>query len=287
MNAPQLSHVLTPVDLGHSSEAALRCAQKLAGAFGARLTLMYVNDGLTLQSYDEIYTGYRDLPDEQKTMMADAVREWARPIIGNAKYDVLAVADDPVRAIASAAERVDADLIVMGTHRRTGWQRLMGGSLSEAVLHHTDRPVIAVPQSSGLELSDIVCPVNFTDVAHRAARAACCMSSAIGARLHVLHVAERPAHELAKRLREWVGSRLSPDCNVHEIIARGSSADERIVEYAGEVRAGFIVVGAERRRNGERATIGTTTERIMRLSPTPVMSVVRPMRVVDSILPAA
>jgi nucleotide-binding universal stress UspA family protein len=277
MNDLRVNHVLTPVDLGHSSEAALRCAQTLVSALGAKLTLLYVNDALTLQSYDEIYTGYRDLPDEQQEMMEDAVRRWASPIIGGADYGVLVVADDPVRGIASAAVRHEADLIVMGTHARHGWQRLLGGSLAEAVLHHTDKPVITIPQSSQSSMSEIVCPVNFTDVAHRAARAACCMSRTVGGRLHIVHVAEHPEHDLGRRLREWLGATISPECEVSEIIIHGHSAAEQIVEYASAVSSDLIIVGAHRRRHGERAMVGTTTERIMRISPLPVMSVVRSM----------
>lgn len=286
MNELHVSHVLAPVDLGHSSEAALRCARTLVSALGAKLTLIYVNDALTLQSYDEIYTGYRKLPDEQQEMMEDAVREWASPIMEGDPYGVLVAADDPVRGIANAAARHEADLIIMGTHARHGWQRILGGSLAEAVLHHTDRPVITVPQSADITMSDIVCPVNFTDVAHRAARAACCMSRTIGARLHVLHVAEHSQADLAHRLRDWLGGSLSPECNVNEIIVRGRSAADQIVRYAEDVDSDVIVVGARRAKHGERASVGTTAEQIMRISPTAVMSVVRPMTEGDMVLAA-
>jgi len=277
MNELRVNHVLMPVDLGHSSEAALRCAQTLVSALGAKLTLMYVNDALTLQSYDEIYTGYRELPEEQEDLMEDAVRQWAHPIIGRVPYDVIVVADDPVRGIATAAARHEADLIIMGTHARHGLQRFFGGSLAEAVLHHTDRPVLTVPQTAETRLADIVCPVNFTEVAQRAARAACCMSRAVGSRLHMVHVAGHSEPDLAQRLRSWTGGILSPECEVAEIIVRGGTAAERIVQYAGDVNADVIVLGAQRRRHGERAAVGTTTEAIMRISPTAVMSVVRPM----------
>ena len=277
MNELRVNHVLTPVDLGHSSEAALRCAQTLVSALGAKLTLMYVNDALTLQSYDEIYTGYRELPDEQQEMMEDAVRQWAHPILGRAPYDVLVVADDPVRGIATAAAKHAADLIVMGTHARHGVQRLLGGSLAEAVLHHTDRPVLTVPQSAEPRLSDIVCPVNFTEVAQRAAKAACCMSRTVGGRLHLVHVAGHSEPDLNQRLRDWAGGILSHECEVAEIVVRGRAAAERIVDYAGAVSADVIIVGAQRRTHGARAALGTTTESIMRISPVSVMSIVRPM----------
>lgn len=281
MNELRVNHVLTPVDLGHSSEAALRCAQTLVSALGAKLTLMYVNDALTLQSYDEIYTGYRQLPDEQQELMEDAVRQWAHPILGRAPYDVIVVADDPARGIATAAARHAADLIVMGTHARHGIQRLIGGSLAEAVLHHTDKPVLTVPQSAETQLAHIVCPVNFTQVAQRAAKAAWCLSRSVGSRLHLLHVAGHSGPDLGQRMREWAGEILSPECEVDEIVVRGRAVAERIVEHSAFVNADVIVLGAQRRKHGERAALGTTTESIMRISPVSVMSIVRPMTDAD------
>lgn len=288
MNAPQPIHVLVPVDLGPSSEAALRCAQTLGTAFGARLTLMYVDDALTLQDYDDIYAGYREIPDEQSWMLADQVTQWARRIVGrDATYDVLVAADDPARAIATAAARRDASLIVMGTHRRSGWDRLMGGSLAEAVLHRTDRPVMTVPKEAGNAMAGIVCPVDFSDGARRATRTACSVGTIFNANLHLLHVGEKPVPQLAQRLREWAGAALTRHCNVHEIVARGHSAAERIAEYASSVTADAIVVGAEQRTHGERAALGTTTERIMRSAPVAVMSVVRPFTLSASMVGAA
>ena len=202
MREMTVNHILVPVDLGHSSEAALRTAQMMVTRLGAKLTLMFVNDALTLQSYDEIYTGYRNLPPDQEEMMEDAVRAWAKPLVGTMKYDVLVVADDPPRAIGAAAARHEADLIVMGTHGRHGWERMVDGSIAESVLHATDRPVIAVPQNAPTKgITNIVCAVNFTEIGRAAARVACCMSGTFGAQLHLMHVSEQAVANTAEQLR--------------------------------------------------------------------------------------
>jgi nucleotide-binding universal stress UspA family protein len=279
MREMRVDHVLAPVDLGHSSEAALRCAQTIVARVGAKLTLMFVNDALTLQSYDEIYTGYRNLPPDQEEMMEDAVRAWANPLLGTQKYDVLVVADDPARAIGAAAGRHEADLIVMGTHARQGWQRLVDGSIAESVLHVTDRPVIAVPHNAPTRgISNVVAAVNFTEIGRAAARAACCMAGTFGAQLHLMHVTEQPVPNAAEKLRAWIDPVVSPTCEYREIIAHGNAAAEKVVEFASRSNADIIIVGAQHRKfSGARATIGTTTERILRLAPMPVMSVVRPL----------
>lgn len=51
----------------------------------------------------------------------------------------------PVKEIIKTAERWEADLIVTGTHRTTGWRRLIIGSVSEDIIRHSKIPVMVVP----------------------------------------------------------------------------------------------------------------------------------------------
>lgn len=274
-------NILAPVDLGHSSEAALRHARELATRFGANLTVFYANDALTLQSYDEIYTGYRELPEEQSEMMENAVRQYARPFVGDLAFDVHVVADDTPRAIATAAAHYDTDLIVMGTHGRRRWQKLMAGSVAESVLHATDRPVLAVPQESGARaVSTVLCPINFSPAARSAVRAACCLSRAFGAELNVVHVAtgdsgETEISRLRDKVRAWLDPIVEPWCEFRELVSRGNDAPHHILEWAAKIGAGYLVVGAAHKRpiTHARVTVGTTTERILRAAPLPVLSV--------------
>lgn len=276
--------VLIPVDLGHSSEAALRYAQMLVSRIGAQLTVMYVNDALTLQSYDQIYSGYRDLPPEQEEMMEDAVRKYAAPILGATPYDVLVVADDTAPAIVAAADRNDVNLIVMGTHGRHGWQRFIDGSLAEAVLHRSDRPVITIPQGHPFEVSRILCPVNFTESARIGARAACNVARALESPLHLLHVVEVASaqsgfeNEAREAIGEWVAPFVGTSCEFDQIVCRGSSAADQIVEHARRLGTNMMIVGASHEgRSHARATVGTTVEKLIRAAHVPVMSVVHPL----------
>jgi nucleotide-binding universal stress UspA family protein len=283
MSDHRVLKVLVPVDLGHSSEAALRYAQMLVSRLDAQLTVMYVNDALTLQSYDQIYTGYRDLPVEQEVMMEDAVRSYARPQLGSVPFDVLVVADDTPRAVATAADRHDMSLIVTGTHGRHGWKRLVDGSISESILHATERPVISVPQDAEFgSVSNILCPVNFTDAARRGARAACWTARALGAKLNVLHVIEvEIAHSalsgVKDAIRDWIEPVLEGECEIRQVMTSHGVAAERILEYADDIRAQTLVLGAKHEgRSHARSTMGTTVEKILHHAKLPVMSVVDP-----------
>lgn len=281
MSGPRVPRILAPVDLGHSSEAALRCAQMLVSRLGAELTVMYVNDALTLQSYDQIYTGYRDLPDEQEELMEDAVRGFATPILGRTRYDVLVVADDTARAIATAAERHDASMIVLGTHGRHGWHRLMDGSVAESVLRATERPVLTVPQCvEKHDVSALLCPVNFTPLARYAVNAACCLAKQFDARLHVVHIATGKSHAdlegLQQTIREWIAPDAREHCDFRQIVRRSGSAADQILECSNDIGADLVVLGGGRRAHGMQRGSGTTVERLIRAATIPVMSVVQP-----------
>ena len=53
----------------------------------------------------------------------------------------------PVKEIIKTAERWNADIIVTGTHRTTGWKRLIIGSISEEIIRHSKIPVMVVPMA--------------------------------------------------------------------------------------------------------------------------------------------
>lgn len=280
MSDLRIERILAPVDLGHSSEAALRHARDLATRFGSNLTVFYANDALTLQSYDEIYTGYRELPEDQAEMMEEAVRAYAQPLVGDLLFDVLVVADDTPRAIATAAGRGGADLIVMGTHGRRNWQKFMTGSVAEAVLHATDRPVLAVPQDSRTgSVATVLCPINFTPAAETAVKAACCLSKAFGAELNVVHITSHGSEEshmdrLREKIRGWLDPIVAPWCEFRQLVSHGHNVADHILEWADRVGAGYLVVGAQKRAvTHARTTVGTTTERLLRTASLPVLSV--------------
>ena len=275
----KIRHVLAPVDLGHSSEAALRLTRKIVSRLGARLTLIYVNDALTLAGGDERQPSVRPLPPEQEAMMTDAARQWATPLLGDVPFDVVIRADDPPLAIAAEASSGNADLVVIGTHARSGWDRVIAGSMSESILHATDRPVITVPQNAEIGgLANVLCAIDLDESGRQAAGAACSLARALGARLHVVHVTPRPLEDVTARLRDWIDPAVAPQCDFREmVVVEGTQVAERLAEAAAATAADLVVVGVKQKRlTGTRATLGTTAERILRVCPIPVMSVVRP-----------
>jgi len=195
----------------------------------------------------------------------------------------LLVEDTPARAILETAREREADLIVMGTHGRSGLSRVMLGSVTERVLRESDRPVLTIRYTTGMSpeprgsIRSLLCPVNYTPVARKALQHAVALAQCFDAELTVVHVLEDEAQkasdrEALARLCEWVPEEVRRHCRVKELIRRGDAA-EQIIETARALGNDLIVLGAQHKRFFDATVIGTTTVRVTRHAPCPVLVV--------------
>jgi nucleotide-binding universal stress UspA family protein len=190
--------------------------------------------------------------------------------------------------ILSFAEEHDVDLIVMGTHALRGWRRAILGSVTEGVLHASGCPVLTVsslhrlPVMHGdIGITKIVCPVNFTDVAHDSLAHAASLAEVCGAEVVIVHVVE-PGEETdisadEARVREWMEPELRNLCTFRELVLRGGAA-ERVLDCIDDIGGDLLVVGAQHKLFRDATVIGTTTERLVRFARCPVLTVTRDTR---------
>jgi nucleotide-binding universal stress UspA family protein len=143
-------HILVPVDGSGTAKKAVSKASAMAKAFGSRVTVIYVIDPYP-------FTGVgTDFAYGQADYLSAATAE-ANAAIKYAK-DALAKDGIPVdssvieshtawRGIVEAGASLGANLIVMGSHGRNGIEKLVLGSVAQAVLSHTRLPVLVVRDS--------------------------------------------------------------------------------------------------------------------------------------------
>jgi universal stress protein A len=125
--------VLCPLDFSEESRAALRVAIDLARRFGAELTLFHAERSVSTVLEDAEAT-----PGELATWKRDAEAQ------GAASVKTASRAGDPQVTIVEQAEGGQFDLIVMGTHGRTGRDRALIGSVAENVVRRSRVPVLVV-----------------------------------------------------------------------------------------------------------------------------------------------
>jgi nucleotide-binding universal stress UspA family protein len=279
--------ILVPTDMSDFSVEAVRYASLLQGWLGSRVTLLYADEThFPIDVLDTPLGYYLDEAPQEKAELQERLRRFAVDHMRGAD-EVLIVQDTPARAIVRTAKEMRADLIIMGTHGRTGWRRALLGSVTENVLHETDCPVLTVtPQALAsretIDIRNIVCPVNFTYVAREALRHACSLALSFGAELRIVYVAEGVdaprLREVEEAFRIWVDPEVRDRARYQlSVVSEGEPA-ERVLRLAGDVKTDLIVLGAQHKFFSDATVIGTTTERITRFARCPVLTIARKAR---------
>jgi nucleotide-binding universal stress UspA family protein len=279
--------ILCPTDFSEPATRALHYAKYLAACFDAGLMVLYA-DPFSPPPY---FTAgqVEDLAKSIERVKGAAyeylTRYVSEQIGGFSEVEMVVAENQTVPGILLAAEEKKVDLIVMGTHGRSGINRLMLGSVTEKILHETNRPVLTVREKKGAaELSSasirqVLCPINYTEVALKALEHAVAISKCFGADLLVLHVIEPHLTGIEEkdehgRLCEWIPDDIRSRCSLKEIVRRGDAA-EQIVEVVSSASCDMIVLGGQHKHFYDTTVLGTTTVRVTRHAPCPVLTVIR------------
>jgi nucleotide-binding universal stress UspA family protein len=139
----QMSHLVCAVDFSAQSDRALQIASTLAKESGGVLHIIH--------SYEQPFAYDPQLPeyvpppadlDEIKKRLHDQ-----QPVHSDIEVVYELLVGEPAAAIQEYADKIGADLIVMGTHGRSGVARFLMGSIAESVLRHAACPVLVIKAS--------------------------------------------------------------------------------------------------------------------------------------------
>jgi nucleotide-binding universal stress UspA family protein len=308
----QIERVLCPVDFSEFSARALARACDVAAWFGARVTVVHVCPNVVPGGPEAPY-----FPVSAETMRA--VREQSReelarfvePFLRREVPLATEVGEGEAwRAILDAAGTLPADLVVMGTHGRNGFEHLLLGSVTEKVLRRAGCPVLVVgaegPISARGLFRRILCAVDLSDHSRETIDTALAFAQEGDAAVTLLHVVNaaspgavsalfRPLPAMDARRRELEDQALvtlraaTPDdarefCDVKELARTGTPWRE-ILNVADERKADLVVMGAHGHGPIGERLFGSTTSQVVRRSACPVL-VVRPVEVPAGTSPA-
>ncbi|GAA4805742.1 hypothetical protein GCM10023231_38630 [Olivibacter ginsenosidimutans] len=147
------NRILIAVEDSKYSEKAVRYGYHLAQAFDAQVALVHVIDPPTNSSYGAVdpimgvnpmyIPEINEVQEEASTTLLDRLAAlWSGATTHITKMSRMG---QPRKEIITAANEWQADLIVLGTHGRTGFDHFISGSVSEGVARHAICPVIIVP----------------------------------------------------------------------------------------------------------------------------------------------
>ena len=138
--------ILVPVDFSPYSSFALRMAADIAGRLNAAVTLLHVHDPVPYALPGDLQSISKD---QQGQLRAEIEKELAALRVraetaGAAGVQTLIANGPAAETIAQCAERGGFDLVVIGTHGRRGFQRMLLGSVAERVVRLAPCPVLTV-----------------------------------------------------------------------------------------------------------------------------------------------
>jgi nucleotide-binding universal stress UspA family protein len=294
---PPFSHLLVPYDGSDPARAALKLAVALA-AGGAKLTVATVvnemaviaQSATTMMVYDP--TPLMDALDSQgKALLDDAVA-----FCGAAKVTVAVqlVHDTPVSGIANLVDERGCDLVVMGTHARTGMARTFLGSTTEGLLRLSRVPVLTVRSADRVAdapFAIALVALDDSEPADAAAAVAARLARTAAAKVVACHAVDTTQlYENAVAYGfdpEQLGDEMRQEAAgiVKNALARASLAPDTaiaivdgdpvgaVIAAAEQQHATVIVVGTHGRRGLRRFVLGSVAESILRASDIPVLVV--------------
>lgn len=287
--------VLFAGDFSEDSRGAFAAAHSLARGSGSRLHVLSVDEpALVAEPSGPARSAHLPaiLPPQTRAHLGEVeaqLREFYR-----AGPDV--VVDYHVRAghaaeeILRAAEELDAAVVVLGTEGRGGMHRMACGSVAEAVLRRSHRPVMVVHGPAGAAadpaLHRILMPTDFSEGSRPALAMAEALARADRAELILMHVAPEaipsggaflappilePEQVELTRLEERETSALA-GVPVRSHFCQGDAADE-ILLAAKNLGCDLIVMGSHGRTGLRRLLMGSVAESVCRRATCPILIV--------------
>jgi nucleotide-binding universal stress UspA family protein len=143
----QFRHILAPTDFSEYSKQAVVSALELARTFGAKLTMLHVVELPPVEGYVPLAVNatWPTFLDDLERQATQDLAQWV-PEAEASDVEVvrLVAVGSPHRKIIDTAEAEQVDLIVMATAGRSGFSRLIMGSIAERVVRTATCPVLTI-----------------------------------------------------------------------------------------------------------------------------------------------
>lgn len=293
-----INRILCPIDFSDFSLDALRHGLGLAQWYSAQLTLFHVYQVSQPLTVGGIPGSVPVFVETDPNKMAEEVRRFCAPLVGRSGQSVEIVVrpGDAAKEIRQEAEQLPFDLLILGTHGRSGFERLFLGSVTEKVLRSTRVPVLTIPppvREPGSPLyKTILCPLEFSATSIRALEYALSLAQEANARLILLHAIEdvlgdAGAHALghlsvseyyhqleqdaATRLRAAVPEDARVWSRPEERVVKGRAYQE-ILKVVAEEHVDLVVMGVQGKGVVNRLVLGSTTHRVIGEAGCPVLT---------------
>ncbi|CAB1074844.1 hypothetical protein D1AOALGA4SA_2664 [Olavius algarvensis Delta 1 endosymbiont] len=295
----QFKTILCATDFSDFSNQTVGYGVALAREFDARLIICHVIDLSSVAIYGEFQLD----PVGQQNRIVEDANSQLENLIGDQPiaWEPLITVGKPADEISRTVEDQNIDLVITATRGRSGFKRLILGSVTERLMRTLPCPLMVV-QSPEHELVDapeqvvrlkkILVGCDFSQNSARAFDHGLSLAQEFQAELHLAHVIEPPVQPNLLKEETWVSGEIQQDyhnllieklkdtvpaeaanwCTPQISIMEGQPYDE-LVKFADTRDIDMIVLGVRGHGLVKTLFLGSTTDRVVRNAPCPVLSV--------------
>jgi nucleotide-binding universal stress UspA family protein len=274
---------------------AYRYALSLAEHYGSKVIAQHVvelsrHPSFGFAAFGGLYDEFREaLHQSAQRELAEFVKKHTQ---GGVQPQLVVDEGAAADSILLFAQAQKVDVVVMGTHGRRGFDRLVLGSVTDRVMRSTSCPVLAISKpphqaATGPEghhphrLNRILFCTDFSQNSQRALNYAISATAEYDAELTLLHVLEEvPTAGQTQAAIATAAEELDKLITPHqpktmrvETAVRIGKAYEQILLFATEARIDMIIMTVHGRGVVDEAVFGSTTYRVIQLGPCPVLAV--------------
>jgi nucleotide-binding universal stress UspA family protein len=294
----KIQHILYPTDFSESARRSLPYAEEMANRFKARITVLHVQVPF---ADDPGHPHYLFFNEDQYAKYVENQLHLIHEEINRPVSTSVIKAVSPAAGILHYLERNTVDAVVIGSHGRSALGRFFLGTVAEKVMRHARCPVLTVACQrenfrNNPSFQKIVAAFDFSEYSMKAIRCARQVAQKYEAEFQVVYVLiQRIQPEFYRISEEGFGGHFPDlvtvargalrkalqaeglaDLYRHVEITEGNErASEGIVKFAEETLADLIVMGRHGFTGIENALLGSTTERVVRTAPCPVLTIHR------------
>jgi nucleotide-binding universal stress UspA family protein len=318
---PQVNHILVPIEIHENAAPVVAWAALIARALHSRLTLLHVNESLESLKHKPVVLvrkipGTDVTPDEWRSSYAQTAQlELARLVeqfCAGVSVETVLLEGRAHATILEYLEKTPCDLIIMGTHGRPWYERIVIGSTAETVLRASALPVLIVhntaSRQSSPQLKRLLLASDFSVGSLNSEQWALQLATHGAEEVTLTHAVENPlldvyepdtadidlrkimeesrqhpprsaqpfwdhAHRVAHaKLSLMQQQFLGARVRVELVVKEGPAAED-ILRVAEEKSVDLIVMATHGRSGVRRLVLGSVTEKVVRAAACPVLAV--------------
>ena len=292
----EIQKIVVPVDFSEFSNKAVEIAEKIAQKFNANITLAHVIITHPEEHYADDQKNYQALIQKRQTHVEQqfAIQFEEREAQSPPMNFVILRGLSPADCLQEFIINNDFDLVVLGTHGKSGFRHFVQGSVAEKLVQVSPIPVLTVHRSLETpRIKRILVPVDFSSYSQQALYFADTIAQKFEAKLVFLHVIEQEIYPtfyaeeiesvfeidpslnqaVIENLKDFVADFIKDEF-VEDFMVREGVAHKEIVECAKE-DFDLLIIATHGLSGLEYLLLGGTSEKVIRWATCPVLVVKR------------